>query len=119
MLSNKNGLAKDYLEFISRIKGTMKFYEKEVFSIPAGDSYKYQYNYPHIYECPNEGTQYTSMKKPLFMAFRKKLGIMEKIFGVEEIIIMNPKTDFKMGNSSTQCYNFMDKSEIRSHFKMV
>jgi hypothetical protein len=94
ILSNKTGLAKDYLEFISRIKGTMKFYEKEVFSIPAGDSYKFQYNYPFIYECPNEGTRYTSMKKPLFMAFRKRLGIMEKIFGVEEIIIMNPNTDF-------------------------
>lgn len=95
MLNDKKGLAKEYLEFISNIKGTMKFYEKEVFSIPAGNSHKYQYNYPNIYECPNEGTRYTSMKKPLFMAFRKRLGIMEKIFGVDDIIIMNPKTDYQ------------------------
>lgn len=95
MLNGKKGLAKEFLDFISNIKGTMKFYEKEVFSIPAGNSNKYQYDYPNIYECPNEGSRYTSMKKPLFMAFRKKLGVMEKIFGVDDIIIMNPKTDFQ------------------------
>lgn len=109
MLNKKGGLAKDYLEYISRIKGTMKFYEKEVFSIPAGDSYKYQYSYPFIYECPNEGTQYTSMKKPLFMAFRKKMGIMERIFGVEEIIIMNPKTDFNSFLNNKEYSNELKK----------
>ncbi len=94
MLSKEKGLGKAYLEYISKIKGTMKFYEKEVFSIPAGNSYEYLYNYPNIYECPNQGKGYTSMKKPLFLAFRRKLGIMEKLFGVDEIIIMNPKTDY-------------------------
>lgn len=95
MLNGKKGLAKEFLEFISNIKGTMKFYEKEVYSIPAGSSHKYQYDFPYLYECPNEGPQYTAMKKPLFMAFRKPHGgIMEKIFGVDDIIIMNPKTDF-------------------------
>ena len=29
------------------------------------------------------------------MSFRKRLGIMEKIFGVDDIIIMNPKTDYQ------------------------
>lgn len=95
MLNGKKGLAREYLEFISNINGTMKFYEKEVFSIPAGDSHRYQYNYPNIYECPNEGTRYTSMKRPLFMAFRKRFGIMERIFGVDDIIIMNPRNDYQ------------------------
>jgi len=94
MLGNKSELANDYLQYITNIKGTMKFYEKEVFSVPAGNSNRSQYNYPFIYECPNKGKTYTSMKKPLFMAFRKRLGIMEKLFGVDEIIIMNPKTDY-------------------------
>jgi len=74
----------------------MKFYEKEVLSIPAGDSFEYQYDYPFIYECPNEGTQFTSLKKPLFMTFRQVPGgIMEKLFGVDDVIIMNPHTDFE------------------------
>lgn len=95
IFSNKAGLAKDYLNFVAKIKGTMKFYEKEVFSIPAGNSNKYQYNYPNIYECPNVGSRYTSMKKPLFVTFRKRLGIMEILFGVDDIIIMNPKSDYQ------------------------
>ena len=94
IVMNKSALSADFLGFLINIKGSMKFYEKEVFSIPSGRSNNYQYYYPYVYECPNEGTQYTSMKKPLFIAFRKKFGIMEKIFGVDEIIIMNPKTDF-------------------------
>lgn len=95
-LSKHKGLAEQYLNFITNIKGTMKFYEKEVFSIPAGDSSEYQYNYPFIYECPNEGSQYTSMKKPLYLAFRKSPGgVMEKLFGVDDVIIMNPHTDFE------------------------
>lgn len=95
-LSKYKGLAEQYLNFITNIKGTMKFYEKEVFSIPAGDSSEYQYNYPFIYECPNEGHQYTSMKKPLYLAFRKSPGgVMEKLFGVDDVIIMNPHTDFE------------------------
>ncbi|MFD2696403.1 hypothetical protein ACFSQ0_00185 [Mesonia sediminis] len=95
-LNKQKGLAQQFLSFISNIKGTMKFYEKEVYSIPAGGSFKYQYDHPFIYECPNEGHQYTSMKKPLYLAFRKSPGgIMEKLFGVDDVIIMNPHTDFE------------------------
>lgn len=95
-LSKHKGLAEQYLNFITNIKGTMKFYEKEVLSIPAGASSDYQYKYPHIYECPNEGNQFTSLKKPLYMTFRQVPGgIMEKLFAVDDIIIMNPHTDFE------------------------
>jgi hypothetical protein len=93
LLSKQEGLAKDYLTFLSNINGTMKFYEKEVYSIPAGDSYKYQYNYPHIYECPNT-SRYIPKKKPLYVTFRMKEGIMEKLFGIEDIIVFNPFLDF-------------------------
>ncbi len=94
LLPAKKGLAKEYYDFLIKIKGIMKFYEREVYSVPAGGSYLYQYNYPYIYECPNEGIQFTSVKKPLFMTFRKTLGVMERLFGVEDIIIMNPHSDF-------------------------
>lgn len=98
----KTGLAKEYLVFLIRIKGIMKFYEREVFSVPAKGSFQYQYDYPHIYECPNVGKNFISMKKPLYMTFRKHLGVMERLFGVDDIIIMNPHTDFEafMKNSS-------------------
>ncbi len=93
LLSKQNGLAKDYLKFLSNINGTMKFYEKEVYSIPAGDSNKYQYNYPFIYECPNTSS-YIPKKKPLYVTFRMKEGIMEKLFGIDDIIVFNPYRDF-------------------------
>jgi len=112
-LSKHKGLAEQYLNFITNIKGTMKFYEKEVFSIPAGDSSEYQYNYPFIYECPNEGSQYTSMKKPLYLAFRKSPGgVMEKLFGVDDVIIMNPHTDFE-----AFWYNKSYSNEVKSRVK--
>jgi hypothetical protein len=93
MSNSRKGLAVDYLKFVSKIKGAMKFYEKEVYSVPVGNTSELQYQYPNIYECPNEG-KYVLQKKPLFMAFRKRLGIMETLFGVDEILIMNPKTDY-------------------------
>lgn len=96
ILAENKGLAKEYLNFLTNINGTMNFYEKEVYSIPAGGSYKYQYGYPFIYECPNEGKNYKSIKKPLYFAFRKKGGIMERLFGLDEVIILNPHQDFQM-----------------------
>ena len=96
ILADNKGLAKEYLNFLTNINGTMNFYEKEVYSIPAGGSYQFQYEYPFIYECPNEGKNYKSIKKPLYFAFRKKSGIMEKLFGVDEIIILNPHQDFQL-----------------------
>ncbi|MDQ5770813.1 hypothetical protein [Thiothrix subterranea] len=96
ILYKSAGLAKDFLTFLTRINGSMNFYEKEVYSVPAGETSIYQYGYPHIYECPNSGKNYKSIKKPLYFAFRQKDGgIMEKLFGVEKIIILNPNQDFE------------------------
>ncbi len=89
---SRNELINDYIHFLSNIKKSMKFYEKEVYSIPAGNSYKYQSKYPFIYECPNRGN-FIMKKKPLFLTFRNKGGTMEKLFGLEDKIIMNPQQD--------------------------
>ena len=95
ILNKCDGLAKEFLNFLIKINGAMNFYEEEVYSIPAGITYKYQYEYPYIYECPNSGKNYKSIKKPLYFAFRKQGGgIMEKLFGIEKIIILNPFEDF-------------------------
>lgn len=114
-LNKHKGLSQEYLKFITNIKGTMQFYEKEVLSIPAGNSSIYQYNYPYIYECPNEGIQFTSLKKPLFMTFRQVPGgVMEKLFGVDDIIIMNPHTDFEaFWNNKT--YTIEVKERIKNY----
>lgn len=79
----------DYFTFITSINGTMKFYEKEVFSIPTVDWSSSAINQFQVYECPNSG-KYLIKNKPLFLTFRTTGGgEMEKLYKVEEIIILN------------------------------
>ncbi len=65
----------------------MKFYEKEVVSLPAADSIGNVLKY-NIYHCPNTKTY--NFKRPLFVTFRKKGGVMEVLYKIEFIIILNP-----------------------------
>lgn len=87
-----NELTKDYLNFLTNIKGTMKFYENEVLSIPTRDNTNLlASSEPYIYECPNDN-KYRINSKPLYIAFRKSGGgVMDKLFGIDDIIILNPK----------------------------
>ncbi len=96
ILKDGSPLAKDYLSFLTNIEGTMKFYEAEVYSIPAGKtSYKYLSDDILMYECPNNG-KYKMKKKPLYVTFRKSGGgEMEKLFGLEEVIILNPAKELE------------------------
>jgi len=114
LLANSKGLKKDYLNYLTNIEGTMNFYEKEVYSIPAGNSYHFQYDYPHIYECPNEGKNFKAVKKPLYFAFRKQGGIMERLFGVEEIIILNPSQDLELFYANPK-YTSEVKDRVREY----
>lgn len=115
ILLNKEGLAKDYLEFLTKITGSMKFYEKEVLSIPTGGTYILQSSYPHIYGCPNEGKNFKSLKKPLYVTFRKgKGGEMERLYGVDEIIILNPKKDFEAFLNNSQ-FSDSIKNRIKTY----
>lgn len=91
----KDILLFDYFNFITNIRGTMKFYEREVFSIPTGEWSNEAVNRYGVYECPNSG-RYLIKQKPLYLAFRKKGGgEMEKLFKVEEVIILNFSEEFK------------------------
>jgi hypothetical protein len=89
-----NELTLDYLKFLTNIKGTMKFYENEVLSIPtAKETNLLATEEPYIYECP-DNAKYRINSKPLYVAFRKSGGgEMNKLFGVDDIIILNPSTD--------------------------
>jgi hypothetical protein len=88
-------LLNDYFNFITNINGAMKFYEEEVYSIPTADWSNEAINNFFVYECPNSGT-YIIKKKPLYLAFRKSGGgEMDKLYKVEDLIILNFNTDFK------------------------
>ncbi len=88
-------LAYDYLNFLTNIHGAMKFYEKEVYSIPAGIGLVHLEKEPFIYECPNSG-RYQMKKKSLYLAFRKGGGgVMDKLYGLDEVIVFNPRQDLE------------------------
>jgi len=85
---SSNSIIKQYFNFLTQIDKSMKYYEKEVLSIPAGISLAnvQQYN---IYVCPD--TKGYNYKKPLFVTFRQSNGgVMTKLYKIEDIIILNP-----------------------------
>ena len=89
----KDGLLDDYFNFITNIDGGMKFYEQEVYSIPTAEWSQNALNNFFVYECPNQG-RYLIKQKPLFLTFRKNGGgEMDKLYKVEDIIILNFKYD--------------------------
>lgn len=91
-----NKLTDDYFYFITKIKGTMKYYEQEVLSIPTHSKTNDLANqYPFIYECPNQG-MYVVKSKPLYITFRKHGGgEMSRLYGIEDIIVFNPRKDLE------------------------
>lgn len=92
--SKKHDLLNDYFSFLTNINGTMKFYEKEVFSIPTAKWSSEAINNFHVYECPNSG-KYLIKYKPLFLTFRNSGGgEMEKLYKVDDVIILNFKKDY-------------------------
>lgn len=93
----KSELVRDYYYFVTKIKGSMKYYEQEVLSIPTNEMTNNLANqYPFIYECPNQG-RYIVKSKPLYVTFRKRGGgEMNFLFGLDDIIILNPERDLEV-----------------------
>lgn len=86
-LFNKDIVLKQYIDFLINGEKSMKFYEEEVLSIPAGKTIDLIKKH-HIYVCPNSNDY--SYKDALFMAFRASGGgQMEKLYKVDETIILN------------------------------
>lgn len=93
---NQDELINDYFNFLTKINGTMKFYEKEVYSIPSAEWSSNAIEKLKIYECPNSG-RYLIKQKPLYITFRKSGGgEMSKLYKIDDIIIFNPRNDYKV-----------------------
>ena len=81
-------LIRNYCDYLLKIKSDMKFYEKEVLSIPAGDSFD-RIKECGIYECPNTQEYNKHKKRAMFFAFRgDNGGEMDYLYKVSEVIIM-------------------------------
>ncbi len=93
--TKEKGLIIDYFNFLTKIlkmKDSIKFYEKEILTIPAKDESIKAIEDPDcaIYECP-VNTKYNKYNKnALYLAFRKKgKGEMTELYKVQEIIIVD------------------------------
>lgn len=84
-----NKIIKQYYYFLTKIGGSMKFYEKEIVSIPAGASLELIEEFG-IYSC-SASCQYANTKKSLYMTFRKKGGgEMSRLYKLDDVITFNP-----------------------------
>lgn len=79
-------LVQDYINYLLKINGNMKQYDKEILSIPAGNTYELV-SKTKIYCCP-VGGKYDARAKshPLYLAFRKKGSIIEELYKVRDIL---------------------------------
>lgn len=87
--------------------------EFDVLSIPAGDSIQYIYNHSvHAHPDLPNGYRY---KPTTYVSFRKKGGVMERLYKVEKVLILDPfdKTkleSFKLENHQrNQINNYIDE----------
>lgn len=80
--ASKDKLISDFLIFFLNIKGGMKYYDEEILSIPAGVTYNAIMS-SGIYECPVE---YKSKKRSLFITFRKKKGLMDRLYNLIDVV---------------------------------
>ena len=75
-------LVKEYINYLLKINGNMKQYDKEILSVPAGGSQDI-INETNIYTCPasNSGKyKFRAQCHPQFIACREKGSIIRRIF---------------------------------------
>ncbi len=93
---DENSLTHQFINFVTGIDKSMKYYEKEVVSVPAGKSFAKVEKYL-IYECPDNKDY--NFKKPIFITFRNSGGgEMLRLYKIEEIIILNPDERLHLEN---------------------
>lgn len=107
---NETEIISQYLNFLTQIDKTMKYYEKEVLSIPAGSSISDVEKY-NIYICPdNKNYNY---KRPLFITFRQRNGgLMKKLYKIDDIIILNPSNQNEIETLKNSTYSENVKNRI-------
>lgn len=110
---NQNELITQYLKFLTQIDKSMKYYEKEVLSIPAGKSLT-MVQHHNIYVCPD--TNNYNYKRPLFVTFRQaRGGVMDKLYKIEDIIILNPTTPTEVQALKDSTYPDSVKTRISDY----
>lgn len=108
-----NEIISQYLNFITQIDKAMKYYEREVLSIPAGKSLTMVQQY-NIYVCPD--TKNYNYKRPLFVTFRQANGgVMNKLYKIEDIIILNPTNQNEVQALQNSTYPDNIKTRISSY----
>ena len=80
-VSSKDKLIKEFLDYFLNIKGSMKYYDEEILSIPARETYDAIME-SGIYECPQD---YSSRKRSLFITFRRNEGRMFRLFKLTDV----------------------------------
>lgn len=76
----------EYYNFITGVDKSMNFYEQEVLSVPAGETFDIIKKY-NIHACPSS----YSYKSPIFITFRNKGGgNMETLYKIEGILLLDP-----------------------------
>lgn len=81
-------LAKEYVEYLLKINGNMKQYDKEVLSIPAGGSQEI-IKETSIYTCPASASgrfKTRAESHPLYMACREKGSIIRELYKIQDVI---------------------------------
>ena len=83
-------LIKDYCNYLLKIGNNMKFYEKEVISIPTQKTIQYvENNDIALYECPNDRRPYTALHKTaLYLTFRAKGGVATQLYKVSDRVVL-------------------------------
>ncbi len=110
---NQNEIITQYLNFLTQIDKTMKYYEKEVLSVPAGKSLTMVQQH-NIYVCPD--TKNYNYKRPLFVTFRQaKGGVMDKLYKIEDIIILNPTNPNEIQALKDSTYTDSVKTRISNY----
>lgn len=86
---NKSDLfiIENYIKYLIKIQKVMYYYDHEVLSIPAGNTYQSVKTFG-IYECPTQGKQYVArgQSHPIFVAFREKGGVIKQLYKVLDVI---------------------------------
>lgn len=92
-------IIQEYLNYINKIKGVMNFYNKEILSIPAGNTIEYAKDKTiAIYECPNDSKAkgYRTYKaraesKPLYVTFRERgnHGVMRHLHKIQDVVSLD------------------------------
>lgn len=79
-------IAKEYLDFLTKVDHGMHFYETEVLSLAAKKT-EHELKKYHIYACANHKKHPTA----LFMAFRGEGGVMDTLYKVDRVFVADPK----------------------------